>query len=187
MSAPGSSGTPREGGRTEELRGYLQAAGDLSAIARARIVDAGLDALRTEVERAGTALGLAGVEEVTRLRRTVDRLERRVQALEAAAGGAPRAATRLGRPPRRPAGTEQPVQAEPVQPVQPEAVGQPAPVQPEAVQPEAVQPEAVQPEAVQPEAVQPAPVRRAPVRRPRPAPADPAAPGSAEPPVGGPA
>ena len=31
MTAPGSTDVPRPGGRTEELRGYLQAAGDLSA------------------------------------------------------------------------------------------------------------------------------------------------------------
>jgi hypothetical protein len=96
MTAPGTAGTPRQS-RTEELRGYLQAAGDLSAIARARLADAALDALRTEVERAGSALGLAGVEEVARLRRTVERLERRVQALE---GGAP--VRGAGRPSVRP-------------------------------------------------------------------------------------
>lgn len=95
MSAPG---TPRPGGRAEELRGYLQAAGDLSAIARARLTDSVLEALRGEVEKAGSALGLAGVEEVARLRRTVERLERRVQALE---GGSAATTRSTGRPPSR--------------------------------------------------------------------------------------
>jgi hypothetical protein len=83
----------------EDLRGYAQAASDLSGIARARLAVVVREALRGEVERLGASLGLAGVEEVARLRRTVERLERRIAALEVATGtGSP-----ADRPTRRPA------------------------------------------------------------------------------------
>jgi len=73
----------------EGLRGYAPAANDLSSIARARLLESVREAVRAEVEKAGAAVGLASAEEVAVLRRTVDRLQRRVVVLEAAAAGAP--------------------------------------------------------------------------------------------------
>ena len=104
MTTNGSAGRPRPGS-LEELRGYLSAAGDLSAIARARLLDAARSAARTEVERAGGAVGLAGAGEVARLRRTVERLERRVAALESGGAGA----RSTSRPASRGAGRPAPV------------------------------------------------------------------------------
>ncbi|TXR51755.1 hypothetical protein [Quadrisphaera setariae] len=72
----------------EGLRGYAQAANDLSAIARARLLEAVREAVRAEVERAGVAVGLASAEEVAALKRSVDRLQRRVALLEGAPQGA---------------------------------------------------------------------------------------------------
>ncbi|PWJ49254.1 hypothetical protein SAMN06264364_1266 [Quadrisphaera granulorum] len=66
----------------EGLRSYAQAANDLSAIARGRLLEAVREAVRSEIERAGAAVGLATAEEVAALRRSVDRLQRRVSALE---------------------------------------------------------------------------------------------------------
>ncbi len=96
MTSPDSRSDARRPGSFDEIRGYLAAAGDLSSIARARLLDGARSAARTEVERAGGAVGLAGAEEVARLRRTVERLERRVAALEAPGGTS-------GRPTSRPA------------------------------------------------------------------------------------
>ena len=104
MTTNGSAGRPRPGS-LEELRGYLVAAGDLSAIARSRLLEAARSAARTEVERAGGAVGLAGAGEVARLRRTVERLERRVASLES--GGA--AARSTSRPASRGAGRPAPL------------------------------------------------------------------------------
>ena len=104
MTTNGSAGRPRPGS-LEELRGYLSAAGDLSAIARARLLDAARSAARTEVERAGGAVGLAGAGEVARLRRTVERLERRVAVLESGGAGA----RSTSRPASRGAGRPAPV------------------------------------------------------------------------------
>lgn len=94
MTTPDSRGDARRPGSFDEIRGYLAAAGDLSSIARARILDAARSAARTEVERAGGALGLAGAEETARLRRTVERLERRVAALEGSGGPGGRSSSR---------------------------------------------------------------------------------------------
>lgn len=165
MTAPEQGATPRPGGRAEELRGYLQAAGDLSAIARARLSDAARDALRTEFERAGSALGLAGVDEVARLRRTVERLERRLQVLEGAVG----VPTRVGRPPSRGAGGPRgPGMRPPRRPGTPAGPAEPLPAAGDSAPggPEVPGP----PLDVGPDAV---PTRRAPVRRPRPPGAEP--------------
>lgn len=129
MTTNGPAGRQRPGS-LEELRGYLAAAGDLSAIARARLLDAARSAARTEIERAGGALGLAGAGEVARLRRTVERLERRVASLEA--GGArstSRPASRgTGRPAPLPRSARRPASRLPGGP--PDAATPPAPTVP---------------------------------------------------------
>jgi len=131
----------------EGLRGYAQAANDLSGIARARLLEVVREAVKGEIERAGGALGLAGVQEVARLRRTVERLERRVSALEEATG--------TGSPSRRP--QPRPSRARVRTPAARAPVTPPAP--PEGMATATTAP---------PAAAAAAPVRT-PVRRPRPA------------------
>ncbi len=118
MTTPDPRGPARRPGSLDEIRGYLSAAGDLSSIARARILDAARSAARTEIERAGGALGLAGAEETNRLRRTVERLERRVAALEGAGGPGSRPSSRpasrgAGRRPPAPRPGSTPLPARP--------------------------------------------------------------------------